>query len=122
MYSMYYTCLWSVYFGRVSSWRFHWRAGSYFSCVGLRCVECRAGTIYLSASLEWMAGLFRFSLFWRCCSGCGTVEMVGGGLAFFHFLYFAVNSPGGRLSVVGFCSSILVFLGYNWHYTRCCML
>ena len=85
-------------------------------------MECRAGTIYLSASLEWMAGLFRFSLFWRCCSGCGTVEMVGGGLAFFHFLYFAVNSPGGRLSVVGFCSSILVFLGYNWHYTRLCML
>ena len=83
-------------------------------------MECRAGTIYLSASLEWMAGLFRFSLFWRCCSGCGTVEMVGGGLAF--FLYFAVNSPGGRLSVVGFCSSILVFLGCNWHYTRCCML
>jgi hypothetical protein len=70
-------------------------------------VECRAGTIYLSASLEWMAGLFRFSLSWRCCSGCGTVEMVGGGLAF--CLYFAVYSPGGRLSVVGVCSSILVF-------------
>ncbi len=32
--------------------------------MGLRCVECRAGTIYLSASLEWMAGLYRifFSL------------------------------------------------------------
>ena len=28
----------------------------------------------------------------------------------FHFLYFVVSSPGGRLSVVGFCSSILVFL------------
>jgi hypothetical protein len=84
-------------------------------------MECRVGTIYLSASLEWMAGLFRFSLFWRCCSGCGTVEIVGGGLALF-FLYFAVNSLGGWLSVVGFCSSILVFLGYNWHYTRLCML
>ena len=86
-------------------------------------MACRAGTIYLSVSLEWMAGLFWFSLFWRCCSGCGTVEMVGGGLAlFFYFLYFAVNSPGGRLFVVGFCSSILVFLGYNWHYMRFCML
>jgi len=40
----------------------------------------------------------------------------------FYFLYFAVSSPGGRLSVVGFCSSILVFLGYNWHYMRFRML
>jgi hypothetical protein len=32
VYSMYYTCLWFVYFGRVSSWRFHWRVGSYFLC------------------------------------------------------------------------------------------
>ncbi len=30
-------------------------------CVGLRCVECRSGTIYLSASLGWVAGLYRFS-------------------------------------------------------------
>jgi len=70
---------------------------------------------------------------WRDCSGflysgvvvVGAVWVNGGGvvwLFFFHFLYSAVNSPGGRLSVVGFCSSILVFLGYNWHYTRCCML
>ncbi len=33
-----------------------------FSCVGLRCVECRSGTIYLSASLGWVAGLYRFFL------------------------------------------------------------
>ena len=54
----------------------------------------------------------------------GTVRLKwwGGGLAFFLFFYFAVSSPGGRLFVVGFCSSILVFLGYNWHYMRCCML
>ncbi len=84
VYSMYYSCLWSVYFGRVSSWRFHWRAGSFFFFfLGLRYVKCRAGTIYLSASLEWMAGLLRFSLFWLCCSGCCTVEIVGGGLALF---------------------------------------
>ncbi len=31
-------------------------------CVGLRCVEWRAGTIYLSASLEWMARLYIFFL------------------------------------------------------------
>ncbi len=86
-------------------------------------MECRAGTIYLSASLEWMAGLYRFSFFWLCCSGCGTVEMVGGVVWLsFHFLYFAVSSPGGRLSVVGFCSSISVFLGYIWHYMRFFML
>jgi hypothetical protein len=29
-------------------------------CVGLRCVECRSGTIYLSASLGWVAGLYGF--------------------------------------------------------------
>ncbi len=48
-------------------------------------MECRAGTIYLSASLEWMAGLYRFSLF--CCSGCGTVEVVGGWSGFL-FIFF----------------------------------
>jgi hypothetical protein len=26
-------------------WEFLWRAGSYIFCVGLRCVECRVGTI-----------------------------------------------------------------------------
>jgi len=36
----------------------------------------------------------------------------------FYFLYFVVSSPGVRLSVVGFCSSILVFFGYIWHYMR----
>ena len=86
-------------------------------------MECRAGTIYLSASLEWMAGLFRFFLYFGAVV-VGAVRLKWWGVVwlFFHFLYFAINSPGGRLSVVGFCSSILVFLGYNWHYTRCCML
>jgi hypothetical protein len=69
--------------------------------MGLRCVECRAGTIYLSASLGWMAGLYRFSFLWLCCSVFGTIEMVRGGPSFFHFLQFAVSSLGGRLSVVG---------------------
>ena len=84
---------------------------------------CRAGTIYVRASLEWMAGLYGFFCFVFVAVGAVWVKWWGGGLAlFFHFLYSAVNFPGGRLSVVGFCSSILVFLGYNWHYTRLCML
>jgi hypothetical protein len=63
-------------------------------------------------SAVWSAGPVQFIWVlawsgWRDCSG---------------FFYSGVNSPGGRLSVVGFCFSILVFLGYNWHYTRCCML
>ena len=37
------------------------------------------------------------------CSGCGTVEMVGGWFGFvFIFFYFVVSFPGGRLSVVGY--------------------
>jgi hypothetical protein len=70
-------------------------------------VECRAGTIYLSAFLGLMAGLYRFFFF----SGsvvAGTVRLKwwGGGLASFSFLYFAVGSPGVRLPVVGLCSFI----------------
>ncbi len=33
---------------------------------------------YLGTILKWMAGLYRFSLVWLCCSGYGTVEMVMG--------------------------------------------
>ncbi len=44
-------------FGVLGPWGFLWRAGS---CVGLRCLECRSGTIYLSVSLGWVAGLYRF--------------------------------------------------------------
>jgi len=70
-------------------------------------VECRAGTIYFSAFLGRMAGLYRFFFF----SGsvvAGTVRLKwwGGGLAFFSFLYFAVGSPGVRLPVVGYSSFI----------------
>ncbi len=72
-------------------------------------MECRAGTILFEHSPGVDGGTVQiFSLFWLCCSGYGTVEMVGGGLFSFQFLWFAVV----RLSVVGFCFSILVFLGY----------
>ncbi len=89
---LYYARLWFVYFGRVSPWRFLWRAGSYFSiCMRLHCVESRAGTIYLSASLRWVAELYRFSLLRLCCSGYGTIEMAGG-WSVFHFTFFSVPS------------------------------
>ncbi len=59
--SIYYTRLWSVYFGRAGSLGIS-LAGRvmFFFCVGLRCVECRSGTIYLSASRGWVAGLYGF--------------------------------------------------------------
>ena len=61
---------------------------------------------YLSASLEWMAGLYRFSLSGSVVVGAVRLKWWGGGLAFFSFLYFAVGSPGVRLPVVGFSSFI----------------
>ena len=68
-----------VYFGRAGSLGVFPAGQVIFSfCVGLRCVECRSGTIYLSASLEWVAGLYRFSSFGLCCGGYGTIEIVGG--------------------------------------------
>ena len=90
----------SVYFGRAGSLGVSLAGRVKFSfCVGLRCVECRSGTIYLSASLEWVAGLYRFSSFGLCCGGCGTIEIVGGcGLFFFAFFSFlSALSAGGCL-------------------------
>jgi len=86
------------YFGRVSFWRFLWRAGSYFLfCVGLRCVGCRAGTIYLSASLGRVAGLYRFFLLLGSVVA-GAVRLIfvlaGGGwrgcTGFFFLVLFSV--------------------------------
>ncbi len=86
--------------------------GHFLFCVELCCVECRAGTIYLGTSLGWAAGLYGFFL-WLCCSGYGTIEMVGGVVRVSsHFLQFAVSSLGVRLSVVGLCSFIVIFFGY----------
>ncbi len=86
-------------------------------------MECRACTIYFSAFLGRMAGLYRFFFFsGSVVAGTVLLKWWGSGLAFFLFLYFAVGSPGGRLFVVGFFSSISVFLGYIWHYMRFRML
>ncbi len=66
-----------------------------------------------------MAGLYRFSFFYGSVV-VGAVWLKWWGVVWLslHFLYFAVNSPGVRLTVVGFCSFILVFLGYIWHHMR----
>ncbi len=47
--------------------------GHIFFCVGLRFVECRAGTIYLGASLGWVAGLYGF--FFLGSVEVGTVRL-----------------------------------------------
>ncbi len=55
----------SVYFGCAGSPGVFLAGRVIFSFrVGLRCVECRSGTIYLSASLGWVAGLYRFFFSW----------------------------------------------------------
>ncbi len=65
-------------------------------------MECRAGTIYVRASLDWMAGLYGFFCFALVAVGAVRLKWWGGGLAFLHFLYLVVSFPGGRLSVVGY--------------------
>ncbi len=67
-----------VYFECAGSVRISLAGWVYISCVGLRCVECRAGKIYLSASWIGWRDCTGFSLFRLSCSGCGTIEMVGG--------------------------------------------
>ncbi len=62
---IYYTRLWFCLFWACESLGVSLAGRVIFSfCVGLRCVECRSGTIYLSASLWWVAGLYRFFFFW----------------------------------------------------------
>ncbi len=48
---------------------------------------------YLGTILKWMAGLYRFSLFWLCCSGCGTIEMVGGWSVFLIIFFTLLSAP-----------------------------
>ncbi len=69
-----------VYFGRAGSLGVSLAGRVIFSfCMGLRCVECRSGTIYLSACLEWVAGgLYRFSSFGLCCGEYGTIYLSAG--------------------------------------------
>jgi hypothetical protein len=91
-----------VYFGRAGSLGVSLAGRVIFSfCVGLRCVECRAGTIYLSASLGWVAGLYRFFLLGSVVVGTVRLKWWGGWSDFLGRLQFAVCSLGRRLSVVG---------------------
>ncbi len=83
----------SVYFGRAGSLGVSLAGRVIFSfCVGLRCEECWSGTIYLSASLGWVAGLYRFSSLGLCCGGYGTIEMLGGVCGPFSFSVFSLLS------------------------------
>ncbi len=55
-----------------------------------------------------------FSFLWLCCSGYGTVEMVGGGLSFFSFS--SVCCQLSWRAVV--CGRILFFyIGFSWLYS-----
>jgi hypothetical protein len=56
----------SVYFGSGFVGTFLAGRVVFSFCVRLRYVECRAGTIYLSVGLEWVAGLYGFSFLGLC--------------------------------------------------------
>jgi hypothetical protein len=86
----------------------------YISCVCLRCVECRAGTILIGHLGGVGGGTVRSSLsLWLSSGGYGTVELVrGGGPFFFYFLQFAVSSLGGRVSAVGISCYIFSVGGF----------
>ncbi len=91
--SIYYNRLWFCLFWACwVSGSFSGGPGHIFLCVGLRCVECRAGTIYLSASLGSVAGLYRFSSFGFCCGGYGTTEIVGGCGPFFLVVFSLLSA------------------------------
>jgi hypothetical protein len=105
----------SVYFGRAGFLGVVLAGRVMFSfCVGLRCVECRSGTIYLSVSLGGWRGCTGFFFSWALLGRYGTIEIVRGVWSvFLYFLQFAVCSLGGRLSVVGAPFS---YIGFIWFY------
>ena len=76
-------------------------------CVGLRCVECRSGTIYLSASRGWVAGLYRFFSLGLCCGGYGTIYLSAGRgwvAGLYRFFSLGLCCGGyGTIEVVGGC-------------------
>ncbi len=90
-----------VYFGRAGSLGVSLAGRVILSfCVGPRCVECWAGTIYLIVSLGWVAWLYRFfSSLGLCCGGYGTIEMWEGVVRFFFafFSFLSALLAGGCL-------------------------
>ncbi len=111
----------------VSCFVYFWCAGSvrislagwviYF-CVGLRCVECRAGTILFGHFLGADGGTVQiFPSFWICCSGYGMVEMVRGVVRLF-LLSSICFQFSWRLDVCGriFVLYILFSLVDLWYF------
>jgi hypothetical protein len=83
-------------------------------CVGLRCVQCRSGTIYLGASLGGWRGCTGFFFSWALLRRYGTIEIVRGVWSvFLYILQFIVCSLGGRLSVVRLHFS---YIGFIWFH------
>ena len=81
-------------------------------------MECRAGTIYLRASLKWMAGLYGF-FFLSGCVVAGTVRLKWwGGWSVFLLSLVAVRFLGGWMSSVGFLYYILRFSSVNLWFFR----
>ena len=79
LFYFYDTCLWFCLFWACESGVSLAGRVIFSFCVGLRCVECRSGTIYLSASLGWVAGLYRFFLLFGLCFGeYGTIYFSAG--------------------------------------------
>ena len=104
LFYLYDTCLWFCLFWACESLEVSLAGRVMFSfCVGLRCVECRSGTIYLSASLGWVAGLYGFSFSWVLLRWV-RYDLNSGGVVVRFFLcrlQFAVCSVGRWLFVVG---------------------
>ena len=75
-------------------------------------MECRAGTIYLSASLEWMAGLYRF-FFSLALVVAGTVRLKWWGGVPSFLLSLVCCQFSWRLDVCGRISVLynLIFFG-----------
>ncbi len=85
-------------------------------------MECRSGTVYLSASLGWVAGLYRFFLLGSV--GVGTVRLKwwGAVVRFSGRLQFAVCFLGRWLFVVGlpftynnFSLILVLFVGFVYY-------
>jgi hypothetical protein len=109
--SIYYTCFWLCFL--LLCWVreiFSCGSGHIFSVWDSAVWSAGPVQFHSGIFLEWMAGLYRFSFLWFCCSGYGMVELVkGGGLSSFCFLPFVVSSFGGWMSVVGFLCYIFRF-------------
>ncbi len=78
-------CIRHFKLGVLGPWEFLWRAGSYIFVCDSAVWSAGPVQYYLGFLLERMAGLYRFFSVWLCCSGYGTVEMVGGGPSFSAF-------------------------------------